>query len=549
MKAKDDEAARRERLLPQGARKQLKEIFDTLPREVPLYLFTSAGDRTPEIRTGRDLLAAFSELTDKIKVKELDLGHPRAKEWDVSRSPTLVFAPERYKIKYLGVPLGEEGRTLVETLVLLGLGRSNLGDQSKKVLARLESPRAIRVFVSPTCPYCPQQAVNAVKAAVERPDLVSVEIVDTSFNSDLAELYSAYSVPQTWANDVRIAEGAQAEELFAASLEKMEQQTYFIPESDAALVETDLVIVGGGPAGLTAGIYAARSGLKTVIIERAELGGQVAATPVVENYPGLTRIGGQNLVDIMVAHALQYVKIFRREAVMEVAPGEPFEITTTLRRFTARAVLLATGASHRRLGASGEARLAGRGVSYCATCDGPLFQGRSVAVVGGGDSAVTEALHLDHLGVKVSLLHRRDKLRAQEHLVRELEHHRIPILWNTEVKEVKGREKVGELVLADTRTGETSTLKVDGVFVSIGYNPEVELARKLGVALTEEGYLRHDGRHRTNVRGVYCAGDVAGGYKQIVIAAGAGAAAAMTIFEDLTHPYWKDEGRHQVAGG
>jgi len=231
--------------------------------------------------------------------------------------------------------------------------------------------------------------------------LISLEIIDIQAMPELADEYSAHSVPQTFANETLIAQGAQPEELFMLSLEKLEQQTIFIPESDAAEVAADVVIVGGGPAGLTAGIYAARSGLNAVVIERGALGGQVATTPVVENYPGLTQVGGKTLVDIMVSHALEYVKIFPGEEVMQIKPGDPILIMTTRRRFTAKAVLLATGATYRHLGVPGEARLSGHGVSYCSTCDGPLFRGKKVVMVGGGNSAVTEVLHLRrgrHLG-------------------------------------------------------------------------------------------------------------------------------------------------------
>ncbi|MBU2549194.1 MAG: FAD-dependent oxidoreductase [Proteobacteria bacterium] len=536
-----------DRFFARDVQDQLEKVFEAIPNEVKVYLFADPEDKSREIELGRDLLAAFQEVTDKIQIREYDLSHKIARKLKIDRSPTIAFAPDSYSIRYLGIPLGEEGRTLVETIVLVGLKTANLNEQTQKVLGRIGEPRKLRVFVSPTCPYCPQQAVNAIKAAIERPDMISVEIVDTSFNTDLAERYQAFSVPQTFADDVLIAKGAQPQELFAASLEKMEEQSYFIPETDAERVETDVVIIGGGPAGLTAGIYAARSGLKAVIIERDTLGGQVATTPVVENYPGLAHTGGKNLVDIMVQHALEYVRIFPRETVLEIQAGQPMEITTSLRRFATRAILFATGATHKRLGVPGESRYAGRGVSYCSTCDGPLFKERNVVMVGGGNSAVTEALHLHHIGAKVSLAHRRDHLRAQEQLVKDLDEKGIPVLWNTEIKEIRGEGTVRELVLYNNRTGGTETMEADGLFVSIGYEPEVELARKIGVELTGDGYIKHDGQHRTNVPGIYSAGDVEGGYKQIVTAAGAGAGAAMTIFEDLTHPYWKEESRNRMA--
>jgi len=239
----------------------------------------------------------------------------------------------------------------------------------------------------------------------------------------------------------------------------------------------------------------------------------------------------------MVSHALQYTTIFQGEEVLDIQPGDPVVVQTSRRKFHTRAVLLATGAVHRHLGVPGEKRLSGKGVSYCSTCDGPIFVGKKVIMVGGGNSAVTEALHLHHMGVEVSLVHRRDKLRAQDYLIQNLKDGGIPVLWNTEVQEIRGENKVQEVLLLNNQTGETSTMATDGVFMAIGYSPAVELAQKLGLELTPDGFIKHD-RHRTNIPGIYTAGDVEGGYKQIVTAAGQGAEASMVLFEDLLNPYW-----------
>jgi thioredoxin reductase (NADPH) len=533
------EEAKSERAVMEQLEAQLEPLFKDLPNEIPLFLFTQPGKNDVLSSATRFLIRAIREASPKITLREFDLSHKLARQWSIDRSPTLLIDPDRYRVRWLGAPIGEEARTFVEALLMIGQRKSGLGEESLKVLNKIDTGRNIKVFVSPSCPYCPQQAVNAFKAVVEKPEKLSLEIIDIQANPDLADQYSAQSVPQTYADDVLIAQGAQPEELFMVSLQKMEQQTVFIPDSDAEEVEADLVIVGGGPAGLTAGIYAARSGLRAVVIEKGALGGQVATTPVVENYPGLTQVGGKTLVDLMVSHALEYVKIFQGEEVMDIQPGEPIVMKTTRRRFVTRALLLATGATYRHLDIPGESRLAGHGVSYCSTCDGPLFKGKKVIIVGGGNSAVTEVLHLQNIGVKVTLVHRRDTLRAQEHLTKNMVENNIPALFNTDVKEIRGKDRVQEVLLYNNRTKKTTAMAVDGVFIAVGYMPSVELAKRIGVELTPEGYIKHDERHRTNIPRIYAAGDVEGGYKQIVTATGQGAEAAMAIFEDLVNPYWK----------
>jgi thioredoxin reductase (NADPH) len=518
---------------------QLKEVFERLPYTVPIYLFVEEGRNDYLNKAASDLIKAFRSISKKIEFKEYPLTHELGRKWNVTSSPSILLDPERYSIRYLGAPFGEEGRTLLAAILLVGTRNSNLDPKTIKLLEKIDTPREIKLFVSPTCPYCPDQAINAIKVVIENPDLFSLELIDIQANPDLAELYSAFSVPQTFANDVLIAKGAQPEELFVSSLEKLEQQTIFIPDIDAKEVETDVLIVGGGPAGLSAGIYTVRSGLRTAVIERGALGGQISTTPIVENYPGFTRVPGKTLVDILVSHALEYVQIFQGEEVLDISTNGNIEVTTSRRKFITRAVILATGANYKQLGVPGEWRLAGRGVSYCATCDGPLFREKKVVVVGGGNSAATEVLHLYNIGVSVTLIHRRDSLRAQEYLVKSIRSNNIPLLWKTEIKEIKGSERVSEVLLYNNKTGETRLLETDGVFIAIGYTPTVGLAKKLGIELTAEGFIKHDEHHRTNIPGIYSAGDVEGGFKQIVTAMGQGAEAALAVFEDLMHPYWQ----------
>ena len=236
---------RESEMASQAYLQQIKRTFDQLPNEIPLFLFTAKGREDVFTHANREVIRAFRQLTDKITMREYDMNHELAKKWNITHSPTLLIAPEKYSIKWLGAPMGEEARTFLEILILIGLGKSQLSDQSLKMIKRIDSDRQVKIFVSPTCPYCPQQAINGVKAAIEMPDKISLEIVDIQSEPELAEQYSAQSVPQAYANDILIGQGAQPEEVFILSLQKLEAQTIFIPESDAELIETDLLIVGG----------------------------------------------------------------------------------------------------------------------------------------------------------------------------------------------------------------------------------------------------------------------------------------------------------------
>jgi thioredoxin reductase (NADPH) len=201
---------------------QLRAKFESLPYEIPLYHFVQRGMDDVFSKANRQIVCAFQQLTDKISFREYYLDHEFAKKWQVDRSPTLLIAPDRYHIRWLGAPIiGDEVRIFLKTLVLVGIGNGQLSDQAVKVMKRLDSPRKVRVFVSSTCPYCPQEALNAVRSAIQRPDLVSLELVDIQSNPDLGRRYSARSVPQTFANDVLIGQGARPEEAFVLSLQKL----------------------------------------------------------------------------------------------------------------------------------------------------------------------------------------------------------------------------------------------------------------------------------------------------------------------------------------
>lgn len=298
----------------------------------------------------------------------------------------------------------------------------------------------------------------------------------------------------------------------------------------------ELVVVGGGPAGLTAGIYAARAGLSLVVLEALRAGGSMGENAFIENYPGFPDgLPGLQLAEKFVQQAARNgVSIHEMEPVEDLrASGDGFVVKTNAEVYSARSVILATGTRRRRLSVPGEEPLLGRGVSYCATCDGPLFKNRRVAVVGGGNTAVSDALFLSNIASSVILIHRRDQLRAERALQDLLfKRANVKFLWNSVVTKVIGREKVDGVEVRDQRTGETALVEVDGVFVAVGETPNSELAKRVGAELTEEGYVKVNPlTMETSVPGVFAAGDLTGVFNQVAVAVGQGAVAAKSAYE------------------
>ena len=528
-------------LLTEDIKALLKETFRELKDEVSLEVFTQKGihDDFNEVAAG--LVRAISELTDKIKPHFFLIGDETSRSRGVSRSPTILIAPDKYSIRYTGAPVGEEGRSFIMALLMVSTGKTFISDDSRQRIKRLKQKRHVRVFVSPTCPYCPQQVLYAISAAIERKDLVSAEVIEIYENKDLAEQYAAMSVPKTFVGETLTASGLQPEEHFMESLIEGNPVEYVMPAGREELKDYDVVIIGGGPAGLTAAVYAERSGLKSIIFEKANVGGQIAITPIVENYPGFTSIAGKTLVDLMARQAMEYTLLLQGVGVTDIKKNGGFEITTGRGIYNAKAIIIATGADSKRLNAAGEKRLSGRGVSYCATCDGYLFKdGKNVVVVGGGNSALTDALYLDSLGAHVTLVHRRDAFRAEERLQQSVFQRNIPVLWNSRITEILGTKVVEKVRIEDLKTGKFRDIKADAVFIAIGYEPNNEIAKNLGIEMDSEGYIKVDDKMRTSMPLVYAAGDITGGVKQIVVAVSQGSVASLSAFEDIANPYWKE---------
>jgi thioredoxin reductase (NADPH) len=303
----------------------------------------------------------------------------------------------------------------------------------------------------------------------------------------------------------------------------------------------EAIVVGAGPAGLTAALYLARYNVKTVVVSK-DIGGNMAIAPLVDDYPGVPEVPGAKLADMFVNHVKKYgVPIIVGDPVTGVKrEGDMWCVETESgRRICAYVVILAIGAEKRKLNVPGEDRFIGKGVSYCATCDGPLFKDKVVAVVGGGNSALTSALYLASIARKVYLIHRRDSFRAFPVYVEKVKSNpKIELVLNSIVTEILGDKKVTGVRVRNVVTGEERVIDVDGVFVEIGSEPPRDFLKSIGLELDEEGYIAVNPDMSTNLPGIFACGDVAGGkykyrFEQIITAAAEGAIAADAAYKYL----------------
>jgi thioredoxin reductase (NADPH) len=297
----------------------------------------------------------------------------------------------------------------------------------------------------------------------------------------------------------------------------------------------EVIIIGGGPAGLTAGLYTSRAGLKSLLTERGVFGGQIANATLVENYPGFPQgISGLELGSLMQQQAVRYGLEVVTAEVTGVSQGQPLNVSTTEGDFEAAAIIVAAGSEYRKLGVAGEERLLGHGVSYCATCDGFLFRDREVAVVGGGDTALTDALELSRHVKKVYVLHRRDQLRAGQFLQqRAFAQPKLEFIWSTVVEEILGEKVLKGLRLRNVKTQEFSSLEVAGIFIAVGLRPNSQCFSDI-VKLDEAEYIITDETMATSAPGIFAAGDIRkNSARQVATAVGDGATAAMSAVKYL----------------
>ncbi len=295
--------------------------------------------------------------------------------------------------------------------------------------------------------------------------------------------------------------------------------------------EIDLAIIGGGPAGLTAGIYGARMGLKTILYEGEAFGGLAGKAPKVENYPGFESIGGLDLTEKMRKQAEKYGVSFVYAKASEINPNK-MTVTSYEGEIKAKAIIIATGSKHQTLGLPNEFDLSGNGISYCATCDGPLFKDQVVCTVGGGNAAGLETIYLSGVAKEVYLIHRRHRMRAEKAIADEVTSlDNVTTMFNCTIEEaITENDKLGTLKIKNHETGEVTEINTKALFIAIGVEPQSELAKKAGIETDEYNFIKVNSKQETNIPGIYAAGDVTGGIRQITVAVGEATTSTMNAY-------------------
>ena len=510
-------------MLDSAMKDQLSGIFAGLTTN---YIFDVTV--APEHENRHELLELLNDVascSDKLSVQVTD---------GDGLEFSLLKNGEKTGIKFRGVPNGHEFTSLLLAILNSDGKGKNIPDESicNKVKA-LHGPVKLTTYVSLTCTNCPD-VVQALNVMATLNPQITHEMVDGAINQEEVEAMKVQGVPSVFADGKLIHVGRGD---FGELLGKLEAQ-YGVKEENLPVVEKnyDVIIVGGGPAGSAAAIYTARKGLNVAVVAD-RIGGQVKETVGIENMISVSQTTGQQLALDLMAHMKDYpidILEHRRIEKVELGDREKLLTTSTGEKLIAPAVIVATGASWRRLNVPGETEYIGRGVAFCPHCDGPFYKGKRVAVIGGGNSGVEAAIDLAGICSKVTLLEFADELKADQVLqdkVRSLPN--VEIFMHSQTMEVLGNgEKVTAIRIKDRKTEEVRNIELDGIFVQIGLAANSGPFRDV-VDTNRPGEIVIDSHCRTSVPGIYAAGDVSTvPYKQIIISMGEGAKAALTAFED-----------------
>ena len=534
-------------LFPPDVEKQITEILTGLGKPVQILFFKKA-DGCQTCPEQEKLLKELTGFSDKLSLKVYDmvLHGDEAMNYKINRAPATVIKDETdYGIRFYGLTAGHEFSSLLSTIWLISNGTS-IHPQLGEMIASIGKPATIKVMTTLTCPYCPQMVQASHVMAYLNP-LITAEAFDVAEYPDLNQKYQVNSVPMTIINETGVLEGAVSlPELFMSTLMVADPEAYAELDNDirdamsgkgVSAVEGhlyDTIIIGGGPAGISAAVYSVRKGMDVAMVSDT-FGGQLVYTAKIDNYLGLGGVNGIGMIEIFRRQLDQHTiaKDIGSKVVSLEKKGGGFDVVTEEgSRYSGRTIILCTGMEYTRLGVPGEEGLIGKGIGFCATCDAPLYTGKNVAVVGGGNSAFTAVRDLLGYADRITMIHRRDEFTADKVLMDEVQSSdKVTVLTLSQVKEFHGDTRLTGLTL-DTN-GVEIELDFDGVFIEIGLTPNSEIAKGV-LDLNERGEVVIDLDGSTSVPGVFAAGDVTVvEEKQISIAVGQGTSAALKAYAYL----------------
>lgn len=510
-------------MLEPALKEQLKGIFAGLEADYTLYIYVSPGHESRGELL--ELLTDVADCSSRISC--------RVNEGDQLRF-TLLKDGKQTGITFRGVPNGHEFTSLLLAILNLdGKGKNFPDEQVCNRVKALKGPIRLTTYVSLTCTNCPD-VVQALNAMTTLNAAITHEMVDGALYQEEVDALKIQGVPSVFADGKLLHVGRGD---FGELLAKLEAQ-YGIDDSriDTTVKNYDVIVAGGGPAGVSAAIYSARKGLRVAIVAE-RIGGQVKETVGIENLISVSHTTGSELADNLKTHLMQYpVDLLEHRKIesVEIIGKEKQVVTSVGETFSAPALIIATGASWRKLNVPGETEYIGRGVAFCPHCDGPFYKGKHVAVVGGGNSGIEAAIDLAGICSKVTVFEFMDELKADSVLQEKAKSlPNVEIFVSSQTTEVIGNgDKLTALRIKDRKTEEERTMELDGVFVQIGLAANSAAFRDT-VEMNRPGEIVIDAHCRTSVPGIYAAGDVSTvPYKQIVIAMGEGAKAALSAFED-----------------
>ncbi|WP_444921788.1 alkyl hydroperoxide reductase subunit F [Microbulbifer sp. CnH-101-G] len=510
-------------MLDANLKKQLDTYLQNIVKPIEIRVSTDDSQKSKELES---LVDEISALSGKIS----------ARQGQAKRTPNMAIAPagEEPRVSFAGIPLGHEFTSLVLALLQAGGHPSKANPELLEQVRNLKGEFHFETYISLSCQNCPDvvQALNLM--ATLNPNITH-EMIDGSLFQDEVEQRNVMAVPAVYLNGEHFGQGRMSLEEIVSKLDSgaAERKTEELNEK----APYDLLVVGGGPAGAAAAIYAARKGIRTGLVAE-RFGGQVMDTVGIENFISAPYTEGPKLSASLEQHVKEYgVDIITDQRAANLQRNELVDIELQSgATLSSRSVVLATGARWRELGVPGEAEYRTKGVAYCPHCDGPFFKGKRVAVIGGGNSGIEAAIDLAGIVEHVTVLEFADKLRADDVLVRKAQQmDNIDIIVNAQTTEVLGDgNKVNGLAYTDRESGENKRLDLAGIFVQIGLVPNTEFLKETDVEMNRTGEIVINERGATSVPGVYAAGDATTvPYKQIVISMGAGATAALGAFDYL----------------